>query len=235
MAQTMCRRNGTQLFICAAYDTFQGRPLTLSEQFAVATKKQRKHREKHDERAALANKLELAKGMKVMVTFNVETDLDVANGAHGEIVEIVLDERETAFSPTAPIIELIYPPAYILVKMSRTKAVQLEGLEKDILPLVPLECTFSIVHGKGLKTIRRRQLPVTPAYSFTDYRSQGQTISHSIIDIATPPSGGLTPFNVYVALSRGRGHDNIRLLRDFDEKLLMSHPCEYLRVEETRD
>jgi ATP-dependent exoDNAse (exonuclease V) alpha subunit len=200
----------------------------------VATKKQRKHREKHDERAALANKLELAKGMKVMVTFNVETDLDVANGARGEIVEIVLDERETAFSPTAPIVELTYPPAYILVKMSRTKAVQLEGLEKDVLPLVPLERTFSIVHGKGLKTIRRRQLPVTPAYSFTDYRSQGQTISHSIIDIATPPSGGLTPFNVYVALSRGRGRDNIRLLRDFDEKLLMSHPCEYLRVEDER-
>ncbi|KAG1817848.1 hypothetical protein EV424DRAFT_1267137, partial [Suillus variegatus] len=54
---------------------------------------------------------------------------------------------------------------------------------------------------------------VTPAYSFTDYRSQGQTISHSIIDIATPPSGGLTPFNVYVALSRGRGLEDERLMR----------------------
>ncbi|KAJ8586619.1 hypothetical protein M405DRAFT_743303, partial [Rhizopogon salebrosus TDB-379] len=40
------------------------------------------------------------------------------------------------------------------------------------------------------------------AYSFTDYRSQCQTISHTIIDIGTPPTGGLTPFNVYVALSR---------------------------------
>ncbi|OJA14285.1 hypothetical protein AZE42_11934 [Rhizopogon vesiculosus] len=70
------------------YDTFQGRPLTLSERFAVATKNQRKHREKHDERAALPNKLELAKGTKVMATFNVETDLDMANGA-GKITEIV--------------------------------------------------------------------------------------------------------------------------------------------------
>ncbi|KAG2749739.1 hypothetical protein P692DRAFT_201680074, partial [Suillus brevipes Sb2] len=51
------------------------------------------------------------------------------------------------------------------------------------------------------------------ANSFTDYRSQVQTINKSIIDIATPPSGGLTPFNIYVALSsRGRGRDNIRLL-----------------------
>jgi len=34
------------------------------------------------------------------------------------------------------------------------------------------------------------------------YGSQGQTISHSIIDIAIPPSGRLTPFSMYVALSR---------------------------------
>ncbi|OAX34181.1 hypothetical protein K503DRAFT_774841, partial [Rhizopogon vinicolor AM-OR11-026] len=56
--------------------------------------------------------------------------------------------------------------------------------------------------------------------------SPGQTISHTIIDIGTPPTGGLTSFNVYVALSRSRGQDNIQLLRDFDEKLLMTHPCE---------
>ncbi|OAX41193.1 hypothetical protein K503DRAFT_767869, partial [Rhizopogon vinicolor AM-OR11-026] len=65
--------------------------------------------------------------------------------------------------------------------------------------------------------------------------SQGQTISHTIIDIGIPPTGGLTPFNVYVALSRSRGQDNIRLLRDFDEKrLLMMHPCEYLQIEDER-
>jgi ATP-dependent exoDNAse (exonuclease V) alpha subunit len=206
----------------------------MSERFAVATKKQRKGLERHDARAALPNKLELAKGMKVVVTFNVETDLDLANGAHGEITDFVLDKHETAFLPSAPIVELAFPPAYILVKMDRTKAIQLEGLEKDVLPLVPLGRTFAIVHWKELKTIRRRQLPVTPAYVFTDYRSQGQTISHFIIDIATPPSGGLTPFNLYVALSRGPGRDNIRLLRDFDEKLLVSHPCEYLRAEDER-
>jgi len=78
------------------------------------------------------------------------------------------------------------------------------------------------------------QLPLTPAYAFTDYRSQGQTIDNAIIDIGTPPSGELTPFSLYVALSRGHGRDNIRLLQDFDEKLLTSHPNEYLRVEDRR-
>ena len=65
-----------------------------------------------------------------MVTFHVETDLDISNGARGEIIKIVLDERETAFSPLAQIVELTYPPAYILVKMNRTKAVQLESRQK---------------------------------------------------------------------------------------------------------
>jgi len=109
----MCRRNGTQFFICTVYES---NAFTISERFAVATKKkQRNHYEKHNERAALPNKLELAKGMKVMVTFNVETDLDIANGACGEITEIILDEHEIAFSPTAPVVELMYPLAYILV------------------------------------------------------------------------------------------------------------------------
>ncbi|KAG1724818.1 uncharacterized protein EDB91DRAFT_1350921 [Suillus paluster] len=145
--------------------------------------------------------------MHVMVTFNVETDLDIANGSRGEITKIVLDERETDFLPTAAIVELTYPPAYVLIKLNRMKAVQLEGLEKNIILLVPMEHTFTVIHGNHLKSIRRRQLPLTPAYLFTDYRSQGQTINNAIIDIATPPTAGLTPFNVYVALSRARGQD----------------------------
>ncbi|OAX32709.1 hypothetical protein K503DRAFT_805008 [Rhizopogon vinicolor AM-OR11-026] len=152
--------------------------------------------------------------MSMMVTFNVETDLDIANGSRGEITKIVLDERETGFTPTAPIVELAYPPAYILVKMNRTKAVRLAGLEKkNVLP------------GDSCPSVQ---------YIPSDYRSQGQTIANSIIDIGTPPTGGLTPFNVYVALCRGRGPGNIRLLRDFGENLLMTHPCEYLWPEDER-
>ena len=60
---------------------------------------------------------------------------------------------------------------------------------------------------------------MTAAYAFTDYWSQGQTILAVLVDIATPPSGGLMLFNLYVALSRSSGRLTIRLLRDFDDKL----------------
>lgn len=103
--------------------------------------------------------MELAIGIHVMVTFNVETDadLDIANGSQGKITKIVLDERETEFSPTAAIVELTYPPVYVLIKLNHTKVVQLDGLEKNILPLVPMGRTFTIIHGNHPKSIRRRQ------------------------------------------------------------------------------
>ncbi|KAI5981217.1 hypothetical protein EDD15DRAFT_2184130 [Pisolithus albus] len=56
---------------------------------------------------------------------------------------------------------------------------------------------------------------MTPAYAFTDYRAQGQTLPCVVVDIATPPSGGLNLFNLYMALSRSAGRSTIRLLRDF--------------------
>jgi hypothetical protein len=55
-----------------------------------------------------------------------------------------------------------------------------------------------------------------------------------IIDFSPPPYGYLTPFYIYVALSRGTGRDNIRLLRDFDHSLLQQHPSEFLRLEDNR-
>ncbi|KAG9076173.1 hypothetical protein FRC06_009662, partial [Ceratobasidium sp. 370] len=71
--------------------------------------------------------------------------------------------------------------------------------------------------------VRRLQLPVTPAYAFTDYRSQGQTIPAAIGDIITPPSGRkLTLLNIYVA----------QCPKDFDEKRLMQPWDHGLREED---
>jgi hypothetical protein len=91
--------------------------------------------------------LELAVGMKVMVTFNVETNLDVANGARGEVAEIVLDECESNFSSTNAVVELRYLPTYVLIKLKHTKAKVLENLDSGVLPLVPIQQTFHIMIG----------------------------------------------------------------------------------------
>ena len=42
--------------------------------------------------------MEIALRMEVMVTFTLSTDLGMANGARGHIVDIMLDERKSAGS-----------------------------------------------------------------------------------------------------------------------------------------
>ena len=161
--------------------------------------------------------------------------MDVANGVRGEIVGIVLNEQEDPSSVHGrSTIHLHYPPRFILVKLNRTKAPTLEGLPPNVIPIVPVNKTFTVTnHGSHL-TVTRTQLPLTPAYAFTDYRSQGLTIDPVFVDIGRPPYGYLTPFNIYVALSRGTSQKHIRLLRDFDEFLPQQYPSEFLRVEDER-
>ncbi|KZP27490.1 hypothetical protein FIBSPDRAFT_730721, partial [Athelia psychrophila] len=52
---------------------------------------------------------------------------------------------------------------------------------------------------------------VAAAYAFTVYRSQGQTLPYLIVDIASPPSGKLNLFNLYVTLSRTLMQEDDRL------------------------
>ena len=49
-----------------------------------------------------------------------------------------------------------------------------------------------------------------------------QTLPYVIINIASPPTGALSLFNLYVVLSRSSGRASIRLLHNFDDKLFMA-------------
>ena len=153
----------------------------------------------------MPNNVEFAVGMKVMVTMNLATDLDLANRACGEVMEIALDKGEPPL-PDDQVVHLHYLPAYILVKMNRTHATQLPGLAEQVIPIKPMAQMFRIIikdhqNKKKARTIQHRQYPITAAYTFTNYRSQGQMIPYVVVDIASPPIGGLTLFNLYVALS----------------------------------
>jgi hypothetical protein len=67
----------------------------------------------------------------------------------------------------------------------------------------------------------QQQFLVMPAYTFTNYQSQGQTLGHVIVNLVTPPSSALSLFNVYVTLSQSHRCENIHLLQDFDDNLFM--------------
>lgn len=187
----------------------------------------------------LVDRLEIAVGMRGMVLLNVSTEADVANGTRGTITDIYLDDRETPEEVDGAI-RLKFPPALIVFKPDTPCQLRFEQpggtlIPEGHIPIVPVQKKFSVTIGKRTKIeVTRRQLAMTAAYAYTDYKSQGQTIEHVIIDLANPPVGHISPFNAYVALSRSRGRQTTRLLRGFDKKLFTEHPSEELRGEMKR-
>lgn len=228
-----CSQSHHRLYVCPAQDTIDGHCVTNEDKIAILTRTKGSHSQ--TERGGLMKETEIAIGAEVMVTLNIHTDLDVANGVRGVVEGIVLDERERQTGASeGHFLRLQYPPRYVLVKLARTKVHQLHNLPTNVIPIEPVTKTFTIIKDGNKVSVNRTQLPLTLAYAFTDYRAQGQTIRPVWVDIGPPPYGKLTPFNIYVALSRGTGRDNIRLLREFDPGLLQQHPSEFLRIEDER-
>lgn len=123
-------------------------------------------------------KVEVAVRMEEMVTSNIETDLDVANGAQGEIVKMILHPDEPPIG-NEPVVELKRLPVCVLVKLRQTQATQLEGLEDCVILVEPKAIRFQIKAGgegnrKGkhtmvAQTITQKEYPITAAYAFTNY------------------------------------------------------------------
>ena len=222
----MCKDNHRPILVSKAQDTCAGQTLTIKDQCILEAHRSKSRKGSHRDVKDLPHEIELAIGMKIMVTNNVETEIDLTNGARGEIVDIILHPDEPQLNMEESRINLKFLPVYILVKLGRTRARKLEGLEECVIPIEPTSTKYHINvlmedRKKGRRTFERRQFPITAAYAFTDYRSQGQTLPYVFVDIATPPTGTLSLFNLYVALSRSSGRDTIRLLRDFDDKMLL--------------
>lgn len=59
--------------------------------------------------------------------------LDITNGARGIITDIILHPEEPPFDQSAPVVKLRHLPAYILVKLNRTRASQLAGLDEAVI------------------------------------------------------------------------------------------------------
>ena len=171
--------------------------------------------------------------MRAMVLLNIDTDSDLANGSRGIITGIMLHPDEVVDPNATGTVRLTNPPAAILFRPLNGPKKQLPGLAPGVIPIFPLKRSFNL-KGVHKTVVDREQFALTGAYAFTDYKSQGQTIDCALIDLAKPPSGCLTSFNSYVALSRGRGRSTIRLLRNFEEKLFTTHPSEELRKEDER-
>ena len=106
--------------MCISQDTIQGRPLMLYERCCLESRHINRKGKRSTWAKDLPRTVEFAIGMKVMVTDNIETDLDITNGAQGEITDIVLHPDEPPIGNT-PTVHLKYMPAYKLAMSSSTQ------------------------------------------------------------------------------------------------------------------
>ena len=86
------------------------------------------------------------------------------------------------------------PPKYVVIELVDTTP--------GINP-VKRGCVYTVWRRDGTKiqkSFQRFQLPLTPAFAFTDYKCQGRTLQKVVIDLA----GDNTSHGTYVMLSRVR-------------------------------
>ncbi|KAH9855861.1 hypothetical protein C2E23DRAFT_704920, partial [Lenzites betulinus] len=107
-------------------------------------------------------------------------------------------------------------------------------LEDNIVPIFPentrFKCTVSVGGKKAVKTVTRRQLPIIPAYAYTDYKSQGKSLTKAIVDIESAKSLQ----GIYVMLSRVRSLEGLIILRPFSVAKLCARLSQELRDELNR-
>jgi hypothetical protein len=171
-----------------------------------------------------------------MLLTNINPKQQLANGTRGTITQIILRNEHDSPLLDSPCVSLQEPPAYVIMRLDGDAGFHLPGLEANEVLIEPIERKMCVrLDNKSTCTITRLQLPLEAAYSFTDIRSQGQTIQHVVVDISKPPTGpNITPFNAYVAISRGRGRQTIRLLRNFQDSLFTTPPSNDLLREDVR-
>jgi ATP-dependent exoDNAse (exonuclease V) alpha subunit len=144
--------------------------------------------------------------MKVMVTLNVTTEADLANGSRGIIEDIVLDPREHLSKEDIDqhsVVWMRYPPAMILFRPLHYEFKPFPGFKPGLIPIFPSKVKFNIPNSRNPKTqINRRQFALVAGYAFTDHKAQGQTIENVIVDIGPTRRFSVDAFAAYVALSR---------------------------------
>lgn len=190
--------------------------------------------------------LPLVPGMPVLLQENIACELGLSNGTPGIFRELVYNQTsdsDTNFDQNTFPIDTIFVrnAQYALVEIPKSKINKFDSLDPLVVPIPVIEKTFSVnleklysdkghvtrlLKSKNLKTtilVKRKGLPLIPAYSITTHKSQGQTLPKIVIDLNMPP-GTVEVASAYVPLSRVKQLTDLVILQDFSINALQMKP-----------
>ncbi|CAF3216949.1 unnamed protein product [Rotaria sp. Silwood2] len=221
--------------VCVAQGTCKGKPIddpTLVKKLLELSDSKTEH---------LPGLLPFVPGMPVILTQNIAIELGLINGMNEIFRQLVYEEDSVStnvLSETFPNnTRYIYKPLYALIEIIKSKIeCNLEQRQPNIIPIPVMEQTFRIdiadvlpkkkrskLNQKVILSIKRRALPLVPAYSITTHKSQGQTLNNVIIDLKLPNETDDIAA-IYVPLSRVKRLADLIILRHFDFKVLLMKP-----------
>jgi hypothetical protein len=86
--------------------------------------------------------------------------------------------------------------------------IQAPGLPTDIIPILPERNTFAYKQLGGGTYISRSQLPLVPAYAYTENKIQGQSLKYVLVDLKSAHGTQA----LYVMISRAISLENLAIM-----------------------
>lgn len=153
------------------------------------------------------------------MTANLAITQKVVNGSEGTVKDIKYDL--VGGKRQAKVVYLEIPGAGIISS----------DLQRDMVPIFPHRTKFQVHYktsaGARQRTITRYQLPVVPAYAYTDYKSQGRSLKAAVVDLYS----ARTIQGVYVMLSRVTTIQGLAILCPFSPMKIYKRISQELRHE----
>jgi ATP-dependent exoDNAse (exonuclease V) alpha subunit len=109
---------------------------------------------------------------------------------------------------------------------------QAPNCEYEVVPIVPQKTSFVYKPKAGVSGfyINRSQLPIVPAYAYTDYKSQGRSLDCAILDLAS----SRTLQGIYIMLSRVKDLRGVAILCPFRQQKIYQRLSQEIRDELAR-
>ena len=172
--------------------------------------------QRHDrECGELCGMLPLCDGMPVLLTDHLNRARGLLKGRRGFVTgwRHATDGAEPA-GPGCTVWNQL--PEVVYVRFPGAKW-RITGLATGVYPVVPKRATWHLDAGRKspVLAVRRRQLPLIPAFAMTAHQAQGQTLEEGIVaDLCYGAYSNVLA--AYVALTRVTSREGVLILRPFD-------------------
>ncbi|KAF9492517.1 hypothetical protein BDN71DRAFT_1347105, partial [Pleurotus eryngii] len=171
----------------------------------------------------IPTKLNLCKGLPVMLRDNSATELCMTNGQEGTVYDWV--------SAVGVYGQLVLDVLFVELK-SPPVSVQFEGLPLNVVPILktanPTWC--ELPSGKRMH-VSRSQVEVTVNYAMTDFASQGKTRVNNVVHLNDTTSHQ----GYYTALSHSATASGTLILQAFNPSIISDKKCSGALRQEFRD